>query len=419
MKRLQKIQFSTAQSDARRGVITPLAAIVLLVVMTGIALIVNRLWLDAASLEVTTCVETAALAAGHELVSDELLKEKPDYHLLMERAETSANQALKLNTVAGQRIGINLSKGDNLHFGKLVPDEETGLRKFLQTDHEPQSIQIKTHNSSRLANPVADFMSDLTHTDLGRTSAQIEATLDNHVQGVRPFENVPVPAYPLAILKIDPTGKHTETWELQINQKRGRDEYRFDPETKTVSRGSDGIPEIILTGKPRRGEITDANMQLLDFGSDFKSEAVVRQIRSGLTRKDLKHFQGELLFNGHPLPIHCSPDIENAEQDAFQAMIGQCRICFLYDQVTASSQKYDGTAECKNLVAGRIMAVQRTDNQTTRIILQPAVMTTRTAILAQPQADSSAALSKRDQKQTADSLKPVTNKYIYKLYLTR
>jgi len=100
-------------------------------------------------------------------------------------------------------------------------------------------------------------------------------------------------------------------------------------------------------------------------------------------------------------------------------MIGQCRICFLYDQVTASSQKYDGTAECKNLVAGRIMAVQRTDNQTTRIILQPAVMTTRTAILAQPQADSSAALSKRDQKQTADSLKPVTNKYIYKLYLTR
>ncbi|HBL42400.1 MAG TPA: hypothetical protein DDZ90_03290, partial [Planctomycetaceae bacterium] len=203
------------------------------------------------------------------------------------------------------------------------------------------------------------------------------------------------------------------------NQKRGRDEYRFDPETKTVSRGSDGIPEIILTGKPRRGEITDANMQLLDFGSDFKSEAVVRQIRSGLTRKDLKHYQGELLFNGPPLPIHCSPDIENAEQDAFQAMIGQCRICFLYDQVTASSQKYDGTADCTKLVAGRIMAVQRTDNQTTRIILQPAVMTTRTAILAQPQADPSAALSTRDLKQTADSLKPVTNKYIYKLYLTR
>lgn len=419
MKRVPKIQFTRSSADARRGVITPLAAIVLLVVMTGIALIVNRLWLDAASLEVTTCVETAALAAGHELVSDELLKEKPDYNLLMERAETTANQALKLNTVAGHRIGINLTKGDNLLFGKLIPVEETGLRKFLQTDHEPQSIQIKTHHSSRLANPVADFMADLTRTDLGKTGAQIEATLDNHVLGVRPFENVPVPAYPLAILKDDPTGKHTETWELQINQKRGKDEYRFDPETKTVSRGSDGIPEIILTGKPRRGEITDANMQLLDFGSDLKSEPLVRQILSGITRKDLKHFHGELLFNGPPLPVHCSPDFENGEQDAFQDMTGQCRICFLYDRVTASSQKYDGTADCTNLVAGRVMAVQRADNQTTKIILQPAVITTRTVILAQPETADPAEQSKSDLKQTADPQKPVTNKYIYKLYLTR
>ncbi|QDT90735.1 hypothetical protein [Gimesia algae] len=419
MKRVQQIQFTRSQANARRGVITPLAAIVLLVVMTGIALIVNRLWLDAASLEVTTCVETAALAAGHELVSDELLKEKPDFNVLMERAESTANQALKLNTVAGHRIGINLTKGDNLLFGKLVPNEETGLRKFLETDHEPESIQIKTHNSSRLANPVADFMADLTRTNLGRTGAQIEATLDNHVIGVRPFENVPVPAYPLAILKNDPTGKHTETWELQINQKRGKDKYRFDPETKTVSRGSDGIPEIILTGKPRRGEITDANLQLLDFGSDLKSEPIVRQILSGLTRNDLKHFHGELLFNGTPLPVHCSPDIEYAEQDAFQDMVGQCRICFLYEQVTASSQKYDGTADCTNLVAGRIMAVQRADNQTTEIILQPAVITTRTVILAKPETDPPADQSKSDPKQTADTAKPVSNKYIYKLYLTR
>ncbi|MCA9004780.1 MAG: hypothetical protein KDA70_05855 [Planctomycetaceae bacterium] len=419
MKRVQKIPFTKPQAIARRGVITPLAAIVLLAVMTGIALIVNRLWLDAASLEVTTCVETAALAAGHHLVSDELLKEKPDYNLLMERAETSANQALKLNTVAGQQIGINLTKGDNLLFGKLVPVEESGLRKFLQTDHEPQSIQIKTLKSSRLANPVADFMSDLTHTDLGRAGAQIEATLDNHVVGVRPFENVPVPAYPLAILKNDPTGKQTETWELQINQKRGKDEYRFNPETKTVSRGSDGIPEIILTGKPRRGEITDANMQLLDFGSDLKSEPIVRQILSGITRNDLKHFHGELLLNGTPLHVHCSPDFENAEQDAFKSMLGQCRICFLYDQVTASSQKYDGTADCTNLVAGRIMSVKKVENQTIEIILQPGVLTTRTAILAHPESDPSADQSKPDLKQATDTSKPVTNKYIYKLYLTR
>ncbi|MCA9017721.1 MAG: hypothetical protein KDA77_20525, partial [Planctomycetaceae bacterium] len=71
MKRFQRIQITKPQHVGRRGVITPLAAMVLLAVMAGIALIVNRLWLDAATLEVTTCVETAVLAAGHELASDE------------------------------------------------------------------------------------------------------------------------------------------------------------------------------------------------------------------------------------------------------------------------------------------------------------------------------------------------------------
>ncbi|QDT25849.1 hypothetical protein Enr10x_11470 [Gimesia panareensis] len=422
MQRHQTIR--TARN--RRGVITPLAALVLLVVMAGIALIVNRLWLDAASLEVTTCVETAALAAGHEMVSDELLKEKPDYQSLMQRAERSANQALKLNSVAGQQVGIKLTKGENLLFGKSVPVVETGIRRFLQTDHEPTSIQIQTKSPGRIANPVAEFLSDLTRSHAGSAGPQIQATLDNHVRGVRPFENVAVPAYPLGILKNDPTGKHTQTWELQIDQKQGKDEYRYDPKTKTVSKGPDGIPEIILTGKPRRGDISDANMQILNFGSRFKTNIVTRQILTGLTRKNLKHFQGELLFDAGPLPVKCSPNIENGEQDAFQEMIGQCRICFLYDQLETQSGSYEGTALCTNLVGGRIMSVQRLENQACEIILQPGVLSSRAVVLAVP--EDSANLNQPVQQikqtvnqagQTAGLKKPHQNKYIYKLFLTQ
>ncbi|QDV49186.1 hypothetical protein [Gimesia fumaroli] len=419
MKRYTRTQITKPQHVGRRGVITPLAAMVLLAVMVGIALIVNRLWLDAATLEVTTCVETAVLAAGHELAADELLKEKPDYQMLMQRAETSANRALKLNTVAGQRIGIELTKDDNLLFGKIVPVAETGERRFLQTDHEPLSVQIKTDHTSRINNPVAELMSEVTRTNLGTPGTQIEASLDNHVVGIRPFENVAVPAFPLAILKDDPTGKHTETWELQIVQKKGNDEYQFDPKTGKVTRGSDGIPEIKLTGKPRRGDISDANMQILDFSSEFHSEAVVRQILTGLTKKDLKQFHGELLFEAQLVQLKCSPNIENEEQDAFQDMLGQCRICFLYTKVKATPKSYNGTADCSNIVAGRIMAIQRLENQACEMILQPGVITSRAVVLAKPEPVDNENESASNTESSADDKKQPINKYIYKLYLTQ
>lgn len=414
------LNLNTSRAN-RRGVITPLAAIVLLFVMAGIALIVNRLWLDAATLEVTTCVETAVLAAGHEMATDELLKEKPDYNSLMQRAEVAANRALKLNTVAGQRIGINLTKGKNLLFGKIVPVAETGERRFLQTDFEPLSVQVKTDHTSQSRNPVAELWSEVTRTNLGTPGSEIEASLDNHVIGIRPFENVAVPAFPLAILKDDPSGKHQETWELQIVQKQGKDQYKFNPDTGEVSRGADGIPEIILTGKPRRGEISEANMQVLDFGSELQSDSVVEQILKGLTREDLEQFDGELLFKGQAVPLKCSPTIENDEQDAFQEMLGKCRICFLYDKVDSTPKSFNGVAECSNIVAGRIMAIERLENQACQITLQPGVLTSRAVVLAKPKppAETETASTENKQSATDKKQKPPTNKYIYKLYLTQ
>lgn len=419
MKRNQSTHITVSQATGRRGIITPLAAMVLLVVLAGISLVVNRLWLDAATLEVTTCIETAVLAAGQELAADELLKEKPDYELLMKRAEKAANKAIVLNTVAGQRIGIPLTKDNNLFFGKSVPVADTGIKRFLQTDHQPMSIQLKTQQTGRINNPVAELMSEFTSSNLGTAGSQIEASIDNHIVGVRPFDNVSIPAFPLAILKNDPSGKITETWELQIDQKKGKDEYRFNPDTKTVTRGSDGIPEIQLTGKPRRGNISDANLQLLDFGSLHNSNAIERQILSGLTKQDLKEFHGELLFSAGPVQVNCSPQIEDNEQDAFQKMKGQCRICFLYDKVESSSRSYTGLADCTNMVAARIMSIKRLENQTCEIILQPGVMTTRTAILVEAKSAETENHSQLKSKTTTDNDQQRKNKYIYKLYLTQ
>ncbi|MCA9017787.1 MAG: hypothetical protein KDA77_20855, partial [Planctomycetaceae bacterium] len=135
---------------------------------------------------------------------------------------------------------------------------------------------------------------------------------------------------------------------------------------------------------------------------------------------NLKQFHGELLFETQPVPIKCNPTIENDEQDAFQEMLGQCRICFLYDKVEATYRSYNGIADCSNIVAGRIMAVQRLENQACEIILQPGVITSRAVVLAKPKpAAETENTSASNTKPAADDQQQKTNKYIYKLFLTQ
>src|SRR5262245_51018624 len=91
----------TRSHGPRRGFTTPAVAIALLIAMCGLALILDRLWLDAADLELTTAAEAAALGAASALANDDLLRINADPELRQDDARNAAAWIASQNTVAG------------------------------------------------------------------------------------------------------------------------------------------------------------------------------------------------------------------------------------------------------------------------------------------------------------------------------
>ena len=120
---------------------------------------------------------------------------------------------------------------------------------------------------------------------------------------------------PLAIWKHDPSGNRKDTWEVQIEQRKGPDNYRIDPETKRPVSGSDGIPEITLRSFAKGMRPESCNLQVLDIGTQFDDEKVCRQLKSGWSEDDLQYFGGMLNLSGG---IQCpaSPELLSRERDA-------------------------------------------------------------------------------------------------------
>jgi hypothetical protein len=238
-----------------------------------------------------------------------------------------------------------------------------------------------------------------------------EATADNRILGVRPFEGVPVPALPLAILKSDPTGQRVDTWDLQIGLRLGVDEYRFNPDTGSIEAGSDGIPEIHLHGKKTDESATDSNVQLVDLNTDLRTRPLLEQLEIGWTEEDLEEFGGELLFHAGSNWLTSLARLDGDHAAGFEQLIGQPRICLLYSGLDPAGSEGFGKLQAVDLVAGRIMAVQHDGQGQHVLVFQPTVLTTRTAVLADTVMDVSS--------RSASEQKLLENPYIYKLYLTR
>ncbi len=120
--RLLSLTGTQVRKSRRRGFTTPAVAIALLVVMAGLALVLDRLWLDTADLELTTAAEAAALAAASELANDDLLKLNAVPELRFERARAAAAWIASQNLVAGSPVVLNTDPEGYIRLGRLLLD---------------------------------------------------------------------------------------------------------------------------------------------------------------------------------------------------------------------------------------------------------------------------------------------------------
>lgn len=365
----------------RRGWLAPIVGLALVVVLGLAALVVDRLWLDMATEEAVSVAEAAAIAAVRELASDDDLRSpEPPPDARLAAAKLAAENVAAMNHVAGQAFNLQPDSGD-LQFGLKLTVEDTGEIRFVETIHQPRSVRVVAQRSHARGNPVALFVRGLTQQAAGEVRAEAEATIDNHVVGLQSLGGARVPMIPLAILSHDPLGQRQDTWQMQIENRRGSDEYRYDPLSHAVHEGADGIPEIVLHPAAVGAELATANLAFFDVHGEVGRFPLEEQLKLGWSAQDLERRDGRFLMTRGPEAFPARATVTKQTAAALQSTIGECRAVMLYLNIPSADPSSMPRIQSAGLVAGRVMAVRQTDGTNYQVVFQPGVLATHSAVL--------------------------------------
>jgi hypothetical protein len=248
-------------------------------------------------------------------------------------------------------------------------------------------------------------------------AALSEATIDNRIVGFQSVAGAPIPALPLAILREAQEGDARESWLTQIEDRQGADHYGYDEQTGLVTDGPDGIPEIRLRSAIRRGDPKNANAHLFDVNGCSTDEELLLHMQNGWRDEDLPKSLTKLRFDENSShEFETVGGIHGAAPHVLKELLGQCRILFLYDDFLPTGRSGAGRIQVTQAVAGRVLSIEVLDDDGCELIIQPGVMTTRTALLAS--SDNESKSGRRKKHDPEDRSEKLANRYIYKLQIT-
>jgi hypothetical protein len=400
----------TRRSVGRKGTLVPVVAAALLLILAILALVVDRLWLDAVQVELRGAAEAAALAGARGLADDDRLKPYHPPEALAKGAAWMASSMAGQSIVAGRPLELEMDR--DVSVGTYAVSATTGERELLTNVADPRTVVVRPAFLKSRNNPLALLMRGLHGPDVAEMIHQAEASVDNQVWGVRPVGETRVPALPLAILHRETTDAERPSWEADIERREGADRYGFDLETRRILETSDGIPEMELTASLVTGDGRNANLAVLGLGNELSGDLVAGQVATGLSAVDLERVGGELCPSRSPFEIGAKHTLSTETLNALEALRGEARIVLLYSE-TGGGVATGGSlprVRCVQLVACRVVAVRRNGAGAAKLIVQPAVMATRTALR------SSEIGSDEEATGSLSHLPP--NKYIYHLGLS-
>lgn len=264
---------------------------------------------------------------------------------------------------------------------------------------------------------MALFLNSVSGNEGADVSALTEASIDNHVVGLQPLYGVPIPVLPIAILQEeDDEESSCESWNSQIENRKGTDRYTFDELTGAVTGGPDGIPEIRLRSAVRRGKPDEANIHLFDVNGSSTVKELVGHVRNGWAESDMPKHLPELRIDQGSHEFETVNGINGPVPKVLEELIGECRILFLYDEFLPTGRSGAGRVQITRAVAGRILTIKELGDDSCELIIQPGVMTTRTARLATKSVRSHPGESQ--DRDSDDATEKLANRYIYKLQIT-
>ncbi len=378
----------------RRAAVLPWFVVTAPILLAVFVLAVHMASMRHRQLELQNATDAAALAGADDLVSDLLLTPNPHrHHAVIQQARTAALRYGALNLVNGKPLDIQPNE-ENYTDGDLV----------VGTLDAPNSHAFDAvfHREDNLFRPYLNAV----RVSLRRSGVATSSTayVDRDVIGFRLDGMQPLPVMPLAIFTDPcPPGqekpeqwltKDARSWEYQVLARQGRDSWTTPGADGKPQPGPDQVPEIDVVLSATGIDMKD-NGCLTGIGSRSFAQAL-RQLTNGLTAEDLQARGGQLLLNdglnsqqpdNRLMLPHLALSIHDmsALAKALQGLVGQRRICMLYDGQTTGSQK---SVVIRGFVAARVMEVRTQTNTGTDgrkspqviLVLQPCSYVTSTAV---------------------------------------
>ncbi|MBI4580796.1 MAG: hypothetical protein HY718_13900 [Planctomycetes bacterium] len=330
--------------------------------------------------EAQRSADAGALAGAWRLVGEERLLGSTGATTVASAARTTASSTANANKVFNSNPTVdtntgNASDGDIL-LGRL--DHPGNLTEQIQTSVDPTryntvSVLVRRDSTRNGAIPlVFAHVFGLSSKDI---SARGVASVEDKIVGYKVTGRS-------GNAELMPFAVNLNAWNaLLAGTQTSGDNYRYDPASKTVSAGGDGVNELNIYPGSGSGQLPPGNFGTVDIGNPNNSTAdISRQIREGVSASDLAYFGGELKFDDNgEIILEGDTGLSAAVKDDLASIIGKPRAIPLFTVVSGNGNNSRYTVVA---FAGiRIMNVKLTGSMSKKsLIVQPAVVVDDAAV---------------------------------------
>jgi hypothetical protein len=347
--------------------------------------LLNLMWLSAVRNQAHNCASSAALAAGHSYLSDDMLRswQQPfEYDGRMARCQQAA-----VNMVDDYRAGTPLP-AISAESVKVIWSENQGPTKDPAL-LVPDAISVEF--------PDEYFKSQFGHvfyglTGSGSQAASVRSTvlLEHSPAAFRAGAGQSIPMLPFAICdevtatETESASETTGYWSANVESGKGQDQYSWNTETHKFESGPDGLPEITVTIYSTASAGTPDAFIPISFSSGIgnSSDAQFQEwITTGVTGEDLASMgYKELAFPGSIPVASLKPQTLLTCRTSLQNKNGEACLIPLCSAIPTTGEVTSLTL--KRPVAARIVQVSNSVSGSLKVTLQPCVIATSTAVTA-------------------------------------
>lgn len=366
---------SKPMKTQRRGTVAAFTAVASTMLIGFVALSVDVGMLYNVRAEMQRTADAGALAGAWTLVNENRLKTPPDMAAVVSAARAKAslvsglNDIQKLNPTVDQNAS-NLATGDVVMGRFNNPNNLSEAMSYPADASQYNTVLVRVHRDGTRNGPIELWFARIFGLDSTNMQATAAASLNDGIVGYRVTDKT-------GNADLLPIALHVDIWnQLLAGTRTTGDSYAYNPATKGVSGGADGVFELNLYPGAGGTQLPPGNFGTVNIGPSNNSTChLSSQIRYGVTKEDLSYYpNGELKFGDDgTLPLSGDPGLSAGIKDDLAAIIGKPRAIPLFNKVTGNGNNANYTIV--GFAGVRVLDVKLTGSMDSKyVMIQPAMV---------------------------------------------